>query len=129
MIKKPLFIAVLQDETLYIGGDYNNTKWLDLPKDKKIKRLFISILNNDYLCLELYNNYYFMVEATQDMSGKDAGKVKLQYSYIMGKKEGRVTVYKISLQYTGNKKIGDVERIEYLETDEFLKKLNPQGWK
>lgn len=129
MLKRPLFILVLDDQSIYQGGSYVDTKWNEIPKDRKIKRIFYSLPNKDFICLEGYDQYYHMVEAVHDMTGKEAGRMKLQSSYIMGKKEGRVTCYKIYLQYTGNKKIGDVERLEFLENDSFIQSLNKNGWK
>ena len=129
MLKRPLYILVLEDQTIFQGGTYQDTKWKEIPHDKKIKRIFYSLPHKDFICLEGYDQYYHMIEATTDMSGKEAGKSQLEYSFIMGKKEDKITVYKISLCFTGNKKVGDVERIEYNETDSFIKGLNPSSWR
>ena len=70
-----------------------------------------------------------MIEATTDLNGIDSGKVKIEFAYIMGKKEDKVTCYKIALSYTVNHRLGDIQKIEYLESDEFIQKLNINGWK
>src|SRR3972149_4312322 len=129
MLKRPLFILVLEDESIFTGGSLQETKWMDIPKNKKIKRIFYSLPNKDYLVLENYNRYYHFIEATTDLSGQNAGKVRIEYAYIMGKKQERITCYKIALSYSGNHKAGDVQRLEYLESDNFIQKLNKDGWK
>jgi hypothetical protein len=92
--------------------------------------VFYSLPNsNDYLCLEGYNKYFNMIEATTDINGASAGKVKIDSAYIMGEKDEKITCYKIALQYTGNKKIGDIEKKEYEKTDPFILGLNKNGWK
>jgi hypothetical protein len=90
MNTKALFVAILEDETVFVGGkSYEKTLWLDIP-NKKIKRLFYSLPDGDHLCLSLYDRYFHFVEATQDLSGKNSGTVNLEYAYILGEKEGKV---------------------------------------
>jgi hypothetical protein len=124
MLKRPLFILVLEDETVFAGGDYTNTKWNKIPINKKIKRLFYSLPNKDYICLEGYDTYYHMIEATIDLNGKKAGQLNIEFAYIMGKKEGKITCYKIDL-----KQITKLERTEYNESDSFISGLNKNAWK
>jgi len=129
MIKRPLFILVLEDESIFSGGDFQNTKWNEIPDNKKIKRLFYSLPNKDYLCLEGYDKYYHLIEATTDLNGKLSGKVRLEFAYILGRREDKITCYKITLQSKENQKIGNIERTEYNETDSFISGLNQKAWK
>ena len=128
-MNKPLFIAILEDENLYQGGDYNKTRWLELPNDKKIKRLFYTLPDGNHLVFDMYDKYFLMIEKTFDLSGNNAGKPNLEYSYVLCQKEGVVICYKINLQYRSNKKIGDIERTECKIDDLFVKSLNKNGWR
>jgi len=119
---KPLFVAVLEDESIYTGGDYYKTKWIEIP-DKKIKRLFYTLPDGNHLCLDMYDKYYHFIEGTNDLNGKNNGKVNLEYAYIMGSKNDKVICYKINL------KNSNIERIEYNINDTFIKSLNSLGWR
>jgi len=119
---KPLFVAVLEDESIYTGGDYYKTKWTEIP-DKKIKRLFYTLPDGNHLCLDMYDKYYHFIEGTNDLNGKNNGKVNLEYAYVMGSKNDKVVCYKINL------KNSNIERIEYNINDTFIKSLNSLGWR
>ena len=129
MSKRPLFVLVLEDDTIYSGGDFTNTKWNEIPLNKKIKRIFYSLTNKDCLCLDGYDKYFHMIEATTDLNGSKAGKVNIEYAYIFGKKEDKVTCYKINLKTRPDKNIGNIERIEFATDSEFIQQLNKDGWK
>jgi hypothetical protein len=129
MRNRPLFVLVLEDNSIFAGGDFTNTKWNEIPLNKKIKRIFYSLPIQDYICLEGYDKYYHMIEATTDLSGSNSGKVRIEYAYILGKRSDKIICYKIILQSKANQKIGDVERIEYNESDSFISGLNKDGWK
>ena len=127
---KSLFVAILEDNSVFTGGqDYKKTRWLELPTDKKIKRIFYTLPDGNRLCLELYDKYFMMVEATTDLNGKNAGKVNIEYVYIMGKKNKIVTCYKINLKQTIDKNIGNIERKEYSENNLFISSLSKMGWR
>jgi hypothetical protein len=129
MIPRPLFIAVLEDETKFIGGTiYEKTRWLEIP-DKKIKRLFYKLPDGNHLCLDSYNKYFHMIEATTDLNGRDAGKIGIEYAYIMGEKNDKVVCYKINLKQRPDKNFGNIERIEYASIDPFIMGLLKDGWR
>ena len=128
----PLFTVIFTDGTHLIGGlDYFNTKWLDIPKDKKIKRIFYRLPNNDCLCLDGYDKYFHMIEATCDLNGRDKGKTKIEYAYIMAKKENSVISYRITLINKNNEKYhqGDITFRIFDINDERMKKLNQNNWR
>jgi hypothetical protein len=128
MPSKALFVAVLEDNTVYIGGkSYEKTLWLELSKEKKIKRLFYSLPDGNHLCLDLYDRYFLMQEAVCDLQGNLKGQTRLEYSYIMGEKDNKVTCYKINLKE--NDKIGNIERKQYATTDPFIMGLSKDGWR
>jgi hypothetical protein len=122
-MNRPLFTAVLEDNSIFIGGTLQNTKWLEIPSDKKIKRIFYTLPDGNYLCLDLYDKYYHMIEAVTDLSGKNAGKVDIECAYIMGRKDNKITVYNINI------KNGNILRTEYDKNDSFICGLNVNGWK
>ena len=129
METKALFMAVLEDNIIYVGGkSYEKTLWLELPK-KKIKRLFYSLPDGNHLCLELYDRYFHFIEATSDMNGKNKGKVNIEYAYVLGEKDNKVTCYKINLKERIDKNIGNIERTDYAKDSEFVQNLNKNGWR
>jgi len=65
-----------------------------------------------------------MVEVTSELNGLNAGRTNFEYVYIMGKKEDKVTVYKISL-----KEPKQIETKIYNIEDQWIKKINPSIWK
>lgn len=127
----PLFVAIFNDGTKFSGGNsYYETKWMSIPH-KQIKRLFYKLPSSgDYLCLE-YDKYFHLVEATNDLSGKRKGIVTLEYVYIMGKKNSKVTSYRITLKNKNGERYhqGDVTIRNYDESDKFIQKLNINNWK
>lgn len=128
---KPLFTVIFQDGSHFVGGtDYFETKWLEIPL-KKIKRIFYKLPNNDAICLDGYNKYFHMVEALKDITGKERGIVKLQYAYIMGRKDDKVTSYRITLFNKENNRfrMGDITMREFNINDEKIQKLNPDNWR
>lgn len=132
MEQKPLFVIIFKDETKYIGGkDYYNSGWLGILPNKPIKRIFYLLPSGDYLCLDGYDKYFRMSEALKDLNGKNSGKVRIQYDYIMGKKEDKVTCYRIALHENKDAryKRGDVTIRIFNINDKFIKGLNPDNWR
>lgn len=123
-MKQPIFIVIFDDNTRFIGGTtYFNTKWREIPK-KKIKILLYKMPNGQYLSLKNFDKYYHMIEALTDLNGKNSGKVQLQYAYIIGKKGGQYSEFKIPFL------VGEtMKKTIYKETDKNITRLNPLGWK
>ncbi len=127
-----IYTIIFQDNTKYVGGNsYFETKWKGIPSDKKIKRIFYRLLNNDYICLNNYTNYYHIVEAVQDLNGKRKGEVRIEYAYILGLKDNKITSYRITLfnEPSGRYKIGDIVRREFDINSKFIKGLNKDFWR
>jgi len=115
-----IFIIVFEDNSIFEGGvDYNDTKWLQIP-DKKIRSIFYKIPQGDHLVLSNYEVYFHMVEVLYDVTGKDAGKVKIESVSLLAKQGNNVRIYKI--------KDNKIEIIDSKYEGDLLK-LNPQGWK
>lgn len=126
----PIFSLVLSDDTIYQGGlTYFDTKWKEIPLDKKIKRLFYALPDGNHLCLSKFDKYYHFVEATTDINGRKTGQINLEYAYILGKKDDKITCYKISLKHRKDKFLGTIERNEFSKDSEFVKGLCPTGWR
>lgn len=122
-----LYTIIFEDSSSFLGGDLNNTKWNEIPP-KKIRSLFYCLPNGDCIGLSKYDKYFHMIEAVVDLNGNNRGQKKLEYAYIMGLKEEDVRVYRINL-CDKEKKIGNIEVIDYKITDDFVKSLNTNGWK
>lgn len=120
---KPIFNIIFDDNTKFYGGDtYFDTKWKDIP-NKKIRTLFYKMPSGDFIGLRQYEKYYHIVEATTDLNGINAGQKNIEYLYILGKKDKDIIIYKI------NYLNGDIEIKHLDESNEWIQKLNPQGWK
>ena len=127
---KPLYTVIFEDGSHFIGGtSYFNTKWLEIPL-KSIKRIFYKLPTGDCICLE-GEKYFRMSEALKDITGKEKGIVKLQYDYIMVKRNNKVISYRITLLNKTNEryKSGDLTIREFSENDKFIKGLNPDNWR
>jgi hypothetical protein len=121
-MNKPLFQIIFIDDSIFEGGDYQMTKWLEIP-NKKIRTLFYLLPTGDYLGLSGYNKFYHFVEVTEDLSGDRKGIKNIEFDYIIGQRINSTTIYKI------NFKLGNVEIKEVKNDDIFLKNLNPIGWR
>ena len=119
---KSLYTVIFEDKTSYVGDNYFKTGWVEMP-NKPIKRIIYTLPNGDNLVLNGYESYFHMCEAVQDLSGKNKGKTKLEFDYIIGKLRSLVTVYKINIIN------GKIEKKIYKETDKFVVGLNKTGWK
>jgi hypothetical protein len=131
----PLFKIVFVDNSFFVGGNsYHETKWLDIPKNKSIKRLFYRLPDGNHLCLEKFSKYLHMVEATKDLTGKRKGLETIRYAYIMGLKGNIVTSYRITL-YSGQPgkdkfRVGDITRREYkYGTEWYGYPTNSDNWR
>ena len=125
-----LYTVVFEDKSVYVGGTIFDTKWLDIP-NKIINRIFYKLPNGDFLCLGGYSKYFHYIEAVQDLTGKERGKTKIEYAYIMGRKGNKVKSYRITLinKPFDKYKLGDITVRDFNINDEKIKKLNNKGWK
>lgn len=125
-----LYFIMFEDKTVYLGGTLKNTKWVNMP-NKKIKKVLYTLPDGNQLILGGYEKYFHMIEATKSLTGKSKGLEKLEYIYLMGKKDDKVTVYRIALSNNpqDNQMIGDIIRRIYNVDSDFINKLNPTGWK
>lgn len=123
-MKKPLFSIILEDNSVFLGGeDYFNTKWKEIP-NKKIKRIFYLLPTGDYFCLSGYDQYYHYVEVIKDLNGPKSGQTQFQHACLMGRKEDKVVSYQIDLK---NKT--KLEYQVYNIQDEAITRLNASAWK
>jgi len=122
---RPIYSVIFEDKDRFVGGNsYTDTKWLAIP-NKKISTIFYLLPHGTHLCLSSFDKFYHMVEATQDINGKNKGKEKIEFVHVMGKKSGKVIDYKIDLY----NKVGNITVTEYKENDNFIQALNKDGWK
>jgi len=138
ILNHALFSVQFEDGTMFEGGtEFTDTKWMQIP-NKKIKKLFYKLPDDNYLCLCDYQNYFHMIEATKDWMKVGGGKAsklnskpRIEYAYVMGKRGNIVTSYRITLFYKKNDKykIGDIVRREFHIQDKFIQGLNPVNWK
>ena len=117
-----LYTIIFKDNTRFYGGDYKNTKWLEIP-NKPIQSILYSIPFEKFIVLKDFDKYYHFIEVTMDLNGEKKGKNKLEYSYLIGKKDNNYTIHKINLQ-TGKVEVKEVE-----EKDKLIQQLNPIGWR
>jgi len=118
-----LFTAIFESGEKFKGGDLINTKWLDIPQDKKIKTLIYKSPVGKKIYLSDYDMYYHFIEATMDLNGKNSGKKIIRKIMLIGKKDNKNTIHEIDLT------LKKINVKELSDNDEFIKKLNPMGWK
>jgi hypothetical protein len=126
----PIFQVVFKDGTYFSGGtDYKDTKWLEIP-DKPIKRIFYKLPNNDYICLDNYDSYLHIVEVTKDLMGKRKGIINLEYAFIIGLKNNKITSYRITLMQRKEEryKLSDITIREFTK-EYFLGRYNKNNWR
>jgi hypothetical protein len=113
---------------IFNGGDsYKVTNWKEMP-DLEIKSIAFLLPDGNLLVLKDYEEYNHIVEATQDVYGST--KFTLRYQYLMGRKNNKVTSYRIVLFETKDSKfkIGDITRREYEYGKEYSGS-GTKGWK
>jgi len=125
---KSLYTVIFEDGSNYLGGNYQNTGWMDIP-NKPIKRIIYSLPNGDNLVLNGYDEYFHYIEVTQNIMGKNSGKMRLESANILGLKNNIVTSYKIALFQNSEHKIGEIKKEIFNKNDKKIKQLNPSGWK
>ena len=122
-MNKPLFQVIYNDNSIYEGGDYRDTKWLGIDKNKKIRSLFYLLPTEDYLGLGGFKRVYQYVEVVKDLNGSESGKIKIEFICLIVEKDDKYIQYKI------NHKDNGIE-INYLTKDsKYIKSLNPVGWR
>jgi len=122
-MNKPLFQIVFEDNASFTGGTYENTKWMEIPTDKKIRTLFYLLPTGDYLGLGEFKRIYQYVEVLTDLNGSESGKKKIDFICLIVERDNNYIQYKINHLDTG------VE-INILKKDsDYVKKLNPIGWR
>ena len=104
------------------GGTIESPNWLNIP-DKSIKKLIYRLPDGKKVECEDYNAYYHFVEVCQDIMNGEKGKVRLEYAYLIAKEGSFCEVLKINLRT--KKVMQDIMD----EDNEWIKKLNPIGWK
>jgi len=118
-----LYTLVFSDNSKYVGGNnYFKTKWLEIP-DKQIRSIFYSLPSGDILCLTNFKKIYHYIDSTLDLSGKERGKTKVEYTYLLIERNNEVIQYKINI------KTFDIKITKFNKEDNYIKKLNPLGWK
>ncbi len=134
----PLYSIIFEDKTNFIGGtSYFDTHWMSIP-NKKIKRIFYRLPNNDHICLSGYEKYYYMMEGTKDwMRIAKKGitilknKPKVEYAYIMGRRGDNVISYRITLlnKKDDKYKMGDITLRIFNVNSKKIRGLNPDNWR
>lgn len=117
-----LYTIVFDDDSIFKGGDLQNTKWLEIP-DKKIRSIFYSLPIENILCLTNFKRIYHYIEVTEDIIGDKKGIVNLECSHLLIERNNEIIHYKIDLK---NSNI----LVEMLNiNDKYILGLNPIGWK
>lgn len=122
-MNKPLFQVIYEDNSSLTGGSYNDTKWLEIDANKKIRTLFYLLPTGDYLGLGGFKRIYQYVEVVTDLNGHESGKKKIDFICLIVEKDNNYIQYKINHQDT------NIE-INILKKDSaYIKGLNPIGWR
>jgi len=117
-----LYQIVFEDNTTFSGGTLENTEWLEIP-DKKIRSIFYSIPTKDMLCLAGFKRIYHYCEVALDLNGSESGKKKIEFTYLIIERSNKYIQYRINQINFG------VEINILTKESDYIKKLNPIGWK
>jgi hypothetical protein len=118
-----LYELIFADGTKFSGGNYFETKWMQIP-DKEIKKFTYFVPNTKQIIVEEnFKRVYHYVEVCNDIMGDKKGQVQLEYTYLIFEKEYEYEGYKINL------KTKKIETILLTKDNEMIKNLNPIGWK
>jgi hypothetical protein len=129
MLKKssPLFIAILKSGKQYCGGkNYNNPEWKEI--DEPISKVFFRLPDGNFLIMDGYEKYLYLIEGVFDINGINKGKLRIEYLYFMGLKNGMVDSYRVTMLNKKNERyqIGDITKRQY-KWEEIKNKY--KGWK
>jgi hypothetical protein len=122
-MNKPLFQVIYEDNSIYEGGNYQDTKWLGIDKNKKIRSLFYLLPTGDYLGLGGFKRVYQYIEVLTDLNGSESGKKKIDFICIIVEKEDNYIQYKINHQEIS------IEINILSKNSDYIKNLNPVGWR
>lgn len=124
LIPDSIYCLLFEDGSVYWGGSIVTPKWREAP-DKEIEQLKIIFPTGDFLLLSGYEEYNIFVEAVAIIYGGSG--VKPTYLFIMGKREGQVTSYRVVIGNHGKYEIGDVTIRQYPDGKEYDEKPTT-GW-
>ena len=117
-----LYHIVFEDNTSLSDGTLETPKWLEIP-NKKIRSIFYSLPSGDLLCLSGFKRIYHYVEVATDLNGSESGKVKIEFTYLIIERNNKYIQYRINQINVG------VEINILTKESDYIKKLNPIGWK
>ena len=119
-----IYQLVFDNNEIFNGGEsLFDTKWKEIPLNKKIRTIIYFIPTQAGLILSGFEKIYHYVEAVKDLNGIDSGKIKIEYTYLIIKKNNQYIQYRI------NQQSGDVE-VNILEKDsKYIAGLNPSFWR
>jgi hypothetical protein len=123
MNHQPLFKIVFNDNSIFEGGNYTQTKWLEIPQDKKIRTLFYLLPTGDYLGIGGFKRVYQYVEVVEDLNGEERGKKKIDFICLIIERDNQYIQYKINQINIG------LEINILSKNSDYVKKLNPIGWR
>jgi hypothetical protein len=119
-----IYQIVFNNNETYSGGEsLFDTKWKEIPLNKKIRTIIYFIPTQAGLMLSGFERIYHYVEAVKDLNGVESGKIKIEFSYLIIERDNKYIQYRI------NQKSGDVE-INVLDKDsKYIAGLNPTFWR
>jgi len=119
-----IYQIIFNNNEVFNGGDsLFETKWKEIPENKKIRTIIYFIPTQAGLMLSGFKRIYHYVEAVKDLNGSESGKIKIEYTYLIIERDNKYIQYRI------NQKNGDIE-VNILEQDsKYIIGLNPIFWK
>ena len=119
-----IYQIIFDNNEVFNGGDsLFETKWKEIPEDKKIRTIIYFIPTQAGLILSNFKRIYHYVEAVKDLNGSESGKIKIEFTYLIIQRNNKYIQYRI------NQKSGDIE-VNILEKDsKYITGFNPVFWK
>jgi hypothetical protein len=110
-------------ETYDGGNSLFETKWKEIPKDKKIRTIIYFIPTGAGLVLSEFRKIYHYVEGVEDLNGAESGKIRIEFSYLIIERDDKY------IQYQINQSNANVIVNIFKKDSEYIKKLNPDFWR
>ena len=126
---KPTYAIKFFDGSLFFGGtSYYETRWTEIPR-KQIKQLIYNLPDGNNLVLNNAEEFYHFVEVVTNLNGINKGDTTIEYVYLLTRKEDKVISYRINIKKDIQGNTGSISRKEFKANNEWICKLNEEGWR
>ena len=117
-----LFKIIFEDNTEFLGGTLSDSKWDQIPTDKRIQTLCY-YLPEKTIKLQGYDRYYHQVVRHYFLNSERRGETQIGNSYLFAQHKNKVYVKKMNFQTS------EIEEFELDINDKKITQMNPVYWR